>query len=732
MKTAEWLLKITQAGASKASAEIKGLAASTKAATAAQDALTRAMSRPLPSRGGSTRIGFGSAAKPKATRAAGSTVRATRFQAPAQAAFAPALGPRGTVFGAPAPAAVRPAGRARSGTVMQRPHAAAFRSHGGGGGGIPKPPRVAGAGGSIGPGDLTGAGAAAGLGMAGGAATAATAAAAAATAAVAALSAKTGAWAVKTAEAKQNMFTSFEVMLKSQAKAQELMTGIEKFARDTPFTAGQVGNVMKSLVGAGYDAKTAFDIFKRIGDTSAFAGFDEKALEGVTRAIVQIKAKGKLSAEELNQIFEAAPGAVSRETLVSKLAQNMGKSTDEITKALEHGEIKSADGIRAILDTIDSTISGGKAGGLMEKLGSSITGRLSSLADLPSMLVGMSSELPGLEALRGALGSILEAFDSALGPLKSSVQSFINNVFGGLFGGLASAEGKDTLTKVFLGMAKAIDFVAKMVPIVTAFFGSMFRGLATGVPRLNAMGASISEAFDSPERIKAMTDAAVAFGEAVGTGMAALFGALATAQIGLSRVQGAILDFKSSSIFAFLELAAGAASSLSELPAKCAAIGAQCVLGLVNGIRSMLGLAAVASTELGATVTEAATTELKVQSPSRVFEEIGGHVASGMAIGVAGGAPGVHSAIGDMAGGAAGAGASVGLLPGSAGGGAGGGAAAGANLVFNYHIDATNLGDRAGGEAVAEKFEGFEAQLRAFCEQALAQMGAGGAGPAGA
>jgi tape measure domain-containing protein len=764
-QTSEWTLKIGQAGASRAASQVGKLTRSLREATVAYEGLTRAATAfggvgGGGGVGGPLRGGASKSARPaRPPRAPGAPRRTaagqgvaptvagapvTVLQRPVAAAFRPARS--GAIAQRPVAAAMRP-GRSSPKTLVQRPVAAAFKrppaprpggGAGGGGGG------AGAAGGSV-------SGASAMLGSIGGQAallggTAGAVVAAATQAKDLAVSAGTmavkgGAWVVKTAEARNNMFTAFEVMQKSEAKAAELMGGIEKFARDTPFTTDQVGDVMKQLVGAGYDAKEAFDIFKRVGDTSAFANFSDDALKGVTRAITQIKSKGKLSAEELNQIFEAAPGAVSRETLVDMLAKNTGRSVTKIKDELENGKITSAEGIKAILDTIDSTISGGVAGGLMAKLGSSITGRLSSLADLPSMLVGMTRDLPGLKLMGDALGNLLAGFDEAAGPLKAQVQGAINDIFGALFGGLGGSGGKDTFKNIFLGIAEGIawvretartlkPYVLEAYTIFQAFWGGFKEAFVAVAPVFVAIWEGIKKAFggENKSMLETVTWLARKFGVALGW-VAVIVGTIVSAIIAFGQLTIGIITAVAGAFAWMTTFVAGLLGGtlldvLGTLPARALQVGIDFVAGLANGILSSLGLVSGAAGKAAEAAVSGTTTPLEIHSPSRVAERLGGHFAGGFAGGIEGSLGGVSAAAGSMADAATG-GASVGLLGGPGGGGGAG--AGGGGPVVNIYVDATGLGDREAGEAVGEKLGGVvAAELRRYFEEAAGAMGATG------
>lgn len=85
-------------------------------------------------------------------------------------------------------------------------------------------------------------------------------------------------------------------------KGQQMMDQIDKFAKETPFkTSGVISNVQK-MMAYGWDANKIISDMRIIGDAAAATGKGDQGLESIVYALSEIKSKGKLSTQELEQV----------------------------------------------------------------------------------------------------------------------------------------------------------------------------------------------------------------------------------------------------------------------------------------------------------------------------------------------------------------------------------------------------------------------------------------------
>ena len=140
---------------------------------------------------------------------------------------------------------------------------------------------------------------------------------------------------------------SFSTLL-GESDAQKMMDDLDAFARKSPFdTTGVISNAQK-MIAMGWDSENLIEDMEILGDAAASTGNLNQGLESIVRAMAQIKTKGRLSTEELNQLAEAGINAKAM------LAEQMGYGTGDegiakMTEDLEKGAIASDQAIEALM-----------------------------------------------------------------------------------------------------------------------------------------------------------------------------------------------------------------------------------------------------------------------------------------------------------------------------------------------------------------------------------------------
>ena len=114
-----------------------------------------------------------------------------------------------------------------------------------------------------------------------------------------------------------------------------------------------------AVKGAGGGVADAELAFKNITSAITATGGGAEQVQGAVTALVQIFSKGKVSAEEINQIAERLPGTFN------KIAEASGRTGPELTKALQKGEVGLNDLMKFLVQL------GGEYGKLAEKIAGS-------------------------------------------------------------------------------------------------------------------------------------------------------------------------------------------------------------------------------------------------------------------------------------------------------------------------------------------------------------------------
>ena len=149
------------------------------------------------------------------------------------------------------------------------------------------------------------------------------------------------------ADAYSSAQIGFSTLL-GESQGQQMMDDLDAFAKATPFKAAEVISQTQRMLAMGWNAESIIDDMRTIGDAAAATGKGEQGLQQIVTALAQIKTKGKLSTEELNQLAEAGISAKKY------LAEGLGYGTGDegiaaMTKDLEDGAIASNVALQALL-----------------------------------------------------------------------------------------------------------------------------------------------------------------------------------------------------------------------------------------------------------------------------------------------------------------------------------------------------------------------------------------------
>ena len=191
-----------------------------------------------------------------------------------------------------------------------------------------------------------------------------------------------GAWAatklvvapINLADAYSSAKIGFSTLL-GEAGGQQMMDQLDEFAKATPFkTSGVIANAQK-MMAMGWDPENIIKDMEVIGNAAAATGKMDQGLESIVRALSQIKTKGKLSTEELNQLAEAGIAAKGM------LAEGLGYGTGDagiakMTEDLEKGAIASDAAIQALIAGMH------KYDGMMDSMANeTVEGLISQMSD---------------------------------------------------------------------------------------------------------------------------------------------------------------------------------------------------------------------------------------------------------------------------------------------------------------------------------------------------------------
>lgn len=259
---------------------------------------------------------------------------------------------------------------------------------------------------------------------------------------------------------REKSLGAFETLLGTAEKARDMYGQAVKFAAETPFETAQVVDSFQRLLTARFSQEEVPIAMRIIGDAASMQEDSQMAVASVTRALSQIRSKGKLQGEELMQLQEAVP--LNTAELYERLGKIYGTNAQAARKMQEAGQIDSQVASFAILAQLQQQF-----GGNMERASKQIEGLVSTLRSRPSELLSQLQDTRGYSALSGALSSIIDGFSEA-GPAGQALQTLVNDL------------GSGTLERV----AVALEYGAKGA-------ASFAAGLAEG---LGPMGEAFGPA----------------------------------------------------------------------------------------------------------------------------------------------------------------------------------------------------------------------------------------------
>lgn len=231
---------------------------------------------------------------------------------------------------------------------------------------------------------------------------------------------------------------SFETMLGSAEASATFLKQLEDFAKSTPFQFEGLVQSSKQMLAFGFAAKDVIPNLTAVGDAIAAVGGGDEAIQGVIRALGQMSQKGKVSAEEINQLAERGIGAWKY------LAEAAGVSIADVQKLAEKGALDAGIAIQTILAGMS-----GEFGGLMEKQAQTLLGQLSNLQDtfgqaltrLGEVLIPFAIQAVGLAAqMADGFASAVDVFASMPQPVQAAAVAFagILAAIGPLIGGIGA------------------------------------------------------------------------------------------------------------------------------------------------------------------------------------------------------------------------------------------------------------------------------------------------------
>lgn len=213
---------------------------------------------------------------------------------------------------------------------------------------------------------------------------------------------------------------AWTTLLGDTKKAQDELKTLQKLGKDTPFEFEGLDKAAKTLYMAKFQGDQLTEALTKVGDAVSAVGGNQDTLEGVSTALFQMQAKGKVQAEEMMQLAERGL------PVWDILAKKMGKSTSELMDMSSKGQLLAKDVVPLLVDGM-----GERFAGAMDKQSKTWNGMMSTMKDDIKIIAG------------GLTKNMFENLQKSMTDVLPVVDAFSSVVSG------EPKQAMDTLTKAF-------------------------------------------------------------------------------------------------------------------------------------------------------------------------------------------------------------------------------------------------------------------------------------------
>jgi tape measure domain-containing protein len=450
----------------------------------------------------------------------------------------------------------------------------------------------------------------------------------------------------------ENSMASWETILGSAEKARDTIQDLQKLGADTPFEFGELDKAAKLLTMAKLGGDKLKDNLTAIGDAVSAIGGNGDVLEGVSMALFQMSAKGKVQAEEMMQLAERGIPAWDI------LAKKMGKTTAEVMDMASDGRLLAKDTLPLLVKGMEETF-----GGSMQKKAKTWDGMMSTLRDNWNMLMGAMSK-PMFDQFKEIMPSILRfvnflnykyekqgvwgILDAILPPggadyvlgTYSRIKDFVSGALDFLSG--IFEENGGHISRFFTNLSSMAESVFNFLGLLWSAWGSDITAIVS-----NALSTVLSVASGALQLISDVFNVFTSLlrGDWSGAmdGIKSLFsnmlGNLLTIGRELLALLNATFQLNMQDVLAYL-------NSIDLMQ-----VGRDIINGLINGMSSMFDSAVNYVKQFGQDIKQALIDFFDIHSPSREMAWIGEQITAGVEVGISRRAESAIAAAENMGGG---------------------------------------------------------------------------------
>lgn len=275
---------------------------------------------------------------------------------------------------------------------------------------------------------------------------------------------------VKATSDYQQAEIAFGTMLGSAEKATAFLKDMRDFAASTPFELPDLLTGSRRLLAMGFQLEDLRPMLTAVGDAASGLGVGADGINRITLALGQMKAKGRVSSQELNQLSETGVPALRY------LAEAAGITTAQMQKMIESGAVPADEAIRVLVEGMENGMGAVKGfGGMMEKQSKTMSGLLSTFKDKvrDAFVDGMQRFLPGVS---GAFSTMIDKVGPFMETFMNGLE-FISDKVGELAGGITTLL-KPVFQNFLIPAFKVLAGVIKVALTVLGAIGKVIKNNA--------------------------------------------------------------------------------------------------------------------------------------------------------------------------------------------------------------------------------------------------------------
>jgi hypothetical protein len=413
---------------------------------------------------------------------------------------------------------------------------------------------------------------------------------------------------------KQNTQFAMKYSLGSAEKAATSYRYAQNIARVLGESASGMADEIQSLIREGFGAGDAETIVQLGADLKAMNGGKEVQMAGLTSVLKSLQKQGKFDAGSLDTLLAALPaqgqfGGKAVEVLAAKLGVNEKDARlreQKVRAALGGNKLRGQAGVDALFETVLAVSGEKKIGAAAETFSTrTVDG---SLKRVKSSFLNLFDSLDTSDA-GSSLVTVLHEVEAALDPASESGFALRSALREGAASAAKLLKGVDTKT-LAKGLTLAADGARSLFGALSSLGGGVLQGLSEA-------GSTV---FDITSALRAGDGGG-------GTNLANSLKNIGIAAgyliVGVGTAIGGLV-FLGSKI---LEVAAFVGKTAAN-------IGDALITGIMVGLVNGKGRLIATIVETGEGIARAMRDKLKINSPSKVFAEIGSGVVEGFNLGI--------------------------------------------------------------------------------------------------